>query len=390
MSTAQRAAAGPLRVLQVVGNSVIGGAENHVLTLVRALDPARYQVAVVCPRAGPLVDALQAAGVPVHLIEMVKPAPDDEYELSLPPLSALFALMRRWRPDIVHSHLYPAHLHATLAGELAGPRGLVTTAHTLVVRPGDAWLARLTSGRVIAVSRAAKARLVETGVSARRIRVIYNGIEPHYFADETASAQRIRQQLGIAAEAPVVGIIARLSPEKGHEAFLSIARDVATRWGDSRFLIVGTGPMAAALEAQTAALGLGKRVIFTGARRDVTALNHVIDLFLLPSREEALPLAVLEAMAARRPVVASAVGGVPEVVRDGETGFLVSPDDHDGFVRAVETLLAQPGLRARLGLAGQHRVRRRFGVNQMIRETLRFYRAILDGETRRGQRREPG
>ena len=379
----------PLRVLQVVGNSVIGGAESHVLTLARALDPARYSVAVVCPRPGPLVDALQDDRVPVHVVDMVKPAPDDEYELSLPALGALHSLVRRWRPNLIHSHLYPAHLHASVAGELAGHAALVTTAHTLVVRPGDAWLARMTACRVIAVSRAAKARLVANGVPARRVRVIYNGIEPRYFADEAESATRLRQQLGIAAAAPVVGIIARLSLEKGHDAFLAIARDVVARRPDSRFLIVGTGPTATTLEAQSAALGLREHVVFTGARRDVTALNHVIDIFLLPSREEALPLAVLEAMAAGRPVVASAVGGVPEVVVDGETGFLCPPEDRACFLRAVEMLLAQPDLRARLGLAGRQRVRRYFGVRQMMAETVRYYRTLLNREARPRQRRRP-
>ena len=103
----------PRRVLQVVGNAVIGGAENHVLTLARTLDRDRYRVAVVCPRPGPLVDALREQRIPVHLIDMVRPAADDEYEPLLPALWALYALMRRWRPDVVHSHLYPAHLHAT-------------------------------------------------------------------------------------------------------------------------------------------------------------------------------------------------------------------------------------------------------------------------------------
>src|SRR5262245_59486577 len=169
-----------LRVLQIVGNSVIGGAENHVLALVRALDPARYAVAVVCPRPGPLVTALRRLGVRVSLIDMVQPAPGDEYLPHLPALWELFGLMRRWSPHIVHSHLYPAHLHASLAGRLAEVSALVTTAHTLVVRPGDRWLAGLTRNRIIAVSEAVKAGLVEVGVSPRDVRVITNGIEARY------------------------------------------------------------------------------------------------------------------------------------------------------------------------------------------------------------------
>ena len=375
----------PLRVLQIVGNSVIGGAENHVLTLVRALASAHHRTAVVCPRPGPLVDALQREGIHVHLIDLVKPAPGDDYELSLPALWSLFSFIRRWRPDVVHNHLYPAHLHGTLAGQLAGVPALITTAHTLVVRPGDPWLTGLTRGRVIAVSQAVKSLLVRAGVPAGRIRVIYNGIEPQYFQDETESGQQIRRELGIRAGAPVIGVIARLSAEKGHHGFLQIAREVATQRPETRFLIVGTGPLAAELEETAAALGLAEQVIFTGARRDVTALNHVIDIFTLPSREEALPLAVLEAMAAQRPVVASAVGGVPEVVVHGETGFLFQADDRAGFVQTLVTLLDRPDLREQIGRRGRLRVRRRFGVHQMVRETVRYYGLTVAAARRQGR-----
>jgi glycosyltransferase involved in cell wall biosynthesis len=367
----------PLRVLQVVGNSVIGGAENHVLTLVDAFKREGCAVAVVCPRPGPFVDALQAQGVRPHLIDMVRAAPNDEYELVTPALWSLYAFIRRWRPDVVHSHLYPAHLHATLAAQLADVPAIVTTAHTLVVRPGDPWLVGMSDGRVIAVSQAAKGLLVQAGVPARRIRVIYNGIEPRYFRDESAAAYRIREELGIPLNAPVVGMIARLSPEKGHDQFLRVAGETAMRHPSARYVIVGTGPLAAELQQAAAALRVGDRVLFTGARRDVTALNHVIDVFMLPSREEALPLAVLEAMAAQRPVVASAVGGVPEVVVDGQTGYLFEPDDRDGFVRAVSTLLGRPDLRRDFGRRGQQRVRDRFGVDRMVRETLAYYRDLV-------------
>lgn len=377
MTTTRR----PLRVLQVVGNSVIGGAENHVLTLSRALTAGGHAVAVVAPRAGPFVDALRGVGARGYLIEMVRPAPADEYELSLPALAALADLIRRWRPDVVHSHLYPAHLHATLAAALVGAPAAVTTAHTLVVRPGDSALARVTPGRVIAVSRAAKQLLVASGVPAGRVRVIYNGIEASYFRDEAAAARRLRGEFGIAPSAPVIGIIARLSAEKGHQQLLRMAREVLATHPDTRFLIVGTGPVEAELRAAAAAQGLGEAVVFTGARRDVTALNHVLDVFALPSREEALPLAVLEAMAAGRPVVASNVGGVPEVVVDGATGYLLDRDDHAGFVGAFRRLLDSADLRADLGRRGRQRVGGRFGVSRMVRETLGYYRALLASAT---------
>src|SRR5206468_477590 len=213
-------------------------------TLVRALDPARYAVTVVCPRPGPLVEALQSDGVRVILIDMVQPAPGDEYLPHLPALWELFGLMQRWRPHVVHSHLYPAHLHGSLAGRLAGVPALVTTAHTLVVRPGDPWLTGLTRSRIIAVSQAVKAGLVGAGVSPRDVRVITNGIEARYFADETEAARQLRRELGIGQDIPVIGTIARLSPEKGHRELLHIAHHVLAQRPEARFLVVGTGPLA--------------------------------------------------------------------------------------------------------------------------------------------------
>jgi glycosyltransferase involved in cell wall biosynthesis len=363
--------------MYVVGNSVIGGAENHVLTLVGALTQRDFAVSVVCPRPGPLVDALGELHAQVHLIDIVRPAPNDEYEVNLEAVGRLVALMQRWHPDVVHGHLYPAFVHGSLAGQLAGVPALVSTAHTLIVRPGDAWVTRLTRTRVIAVSQAAKQLLVEGGVSPRAIRVIPNGIEPRYFDDERERARVERQRLRIPEGVLIVGTIARLSEEKGHRELLHIARGVLDRRPDTVFLIVGTGPLADELRTQAEALKISDRVIFTGARRDVTTLNHLIDVFLLPSREEALPLAVLEAMAAARPIVASAVGGVPEVVVDGETGILLAPSDRDGFVRAVVALLEDPDRRRQLGERGRRRAATRFRVDRMVGETLRYYRAIL-------------
>lgn len=367
----------PLRVLYVVGNADLGGAENHVLALVRGLDSNHYRVQVVCPRPGPLVKSLRRLGVRVHTVDIVKAAPGDEYELSLPALWELASLVRRWHPDIVHSHLYPAHLHASLVAELQRVPAVLTTAHTLVVRPGDSWLARLTQSRTIAVSQAAKDLLVRGGVPRSRIRVIRNGIEPRYFRDESAAGREIRRQLGIRDGAPVIGTIARLSPEKGHRQLLHIARDVLGQRPEARFLIVGDGPLKDELRTLAAGLGLTESVIFTGPRQDIPAVNHALDVFLLSSREEALPLAVVEAMAAGRPVVASAVGGVPEVVLDGATGFLCPPADHAGFVRAILTLIDRPDLRLELGARGRERARRRFGLARMVQQTVGYYHASM-------------
>src|SRR2546430_8617049 len=203
-----------LSVVQVIGNSVIGGAESHLLDLVQGLDRLGVDVEVVCPRPGPLTQQLAARGIPVQCIEMVHPWPNDEYALDRKAIRELVALLEKKRPDVVHSHLYPAHLHASLAAEEVGTPAIVHTAHTIIVRPGDVLLSYVTAARTIAVSRAA-ARLIETaGVPPERIEVIYNGAGPEHFADDLAAMLHTRDSLNLGS-GPVIGTVSQLSREQG-------------------------------------------------------------------------------------------------------------------------------------------------------------------------------
>ena len=182
-------------------------------------------VEVICPRPGPLTRQLAALNVPLQCIEMVHPWPGDEYLLDRNAVQELGQILRKKRPDVVHSHLYPAHLHASLAAEEVGIPAIVHTAHTVIVRPGDALLSYVTAARTIAASRAADRLLEDVGVPPERIEVIYNGVGSEHFEQNLEAQQHVRADLNIGS-GPIVGMVSRLSPEKGVDVLLRAVQQV--------------------------------------------------------------------------------------------------------------------------------------------------------------------
>ena len=365
-----------LSVVQVIGNSAIGGAERHLLDLVQGLISLGVDVEVICPRPGPLTRQLAALNVPLQCIEMVHPWPGDEYLLDRNAVQELGQILRKKRPDVVHSHLYPAHLHASLAAEEVGIPAIVHTAHTVIVRPGDALLSYVTAARTIAVSRAAGRLLEDVGVPPERIEVIYNGVGSEHFEQNLEAQQRVRADLNVGS-GPIVGMVSRLSPEKGVDVLLRAVQQAIQVVSPLTVLIIGDGPQAAELHQLASQSGLNETVHFLGARSDIPVLNRLFDLFVLSSREEACPMALLKAMAAGRAEVATHVGGTAEVVTHDVEGLLVPPDDPEALARALLMLLKEPGRRTAMGAAAHQRVARQFTKERMVHETLSFYQRIL-------------
>lgn len=351
-------------VVQVVGNSVVGGAERHVLDLVVALRARGHRVSVVCPRPGPLTAALAGLDVPVTCLEFVHPLPDDEYAFDEAATRELAGVLRTAGADVVHSHLYPAHLHASTAAALAGVPAVLTTAHTLVVRTGDGRLARTTSAHTVACSHAAADLLRAGAVPTSRVSVVPNGV----------GAEHLRPPGGGAREGVVA--VSRLSPEKGLDLLVRAVAELVPEHPDLHVAVAGGGPEQQALEELCRELGVSGHVQLLGTRDDVARLLRRATVFVSPSREEAGPLAVLEAMAAGTAVVATRVGGTPEVVADGITGILVEPDA-GALAEGLRRVLADPGLRARLGRAGRALVVRHYTVERQVDAVERLYEQLL-------------
>jgi glycosyltransferase involved in cell wall biosynthesis len=363
----------PLRLLVVIDSLEVGGAERHVVDLALALRREGHAVTVACSVSGSLAEPLEASRVPVRPIvgRIVK------RRVSLPYAWGLRKLLRSERFDLVHAHVYSSAAASALATAGTGTP-LVVTEHTEALWQGrnGRFFSRLMYrrvARVIAVSRAIRSRLIERdGVPPAIITVVPNSAPPS--RGSHGDALPIPSELG---QGPVVGMVARLQPEKGVTSFLKAAAHVAKEFPQARFVVVGDGPLREELFRLAEDLRVRERVLFLGFRPDAQALIKMMDVVAVPSVSEGTPLVVLEAMAAGVPVVASAVGGIPDQIRPGHEGILVPPGDTDALARALIKVLRDPELAQHMGEAGRLRAGTEFSHENMVRKVEAIYRDAL-------------
>jgi glycosyltransferase involved in cell wall biosynthesis len=374
----------PLRLLFVVGTFTTGGAERHLIELWRRLDRREFDVTVACFRreGGFLAEAL-AVGWPVVDLGVGRRI----YDLrGLAAFARLLHLVLGLRPDVVHGYLFGPNLFAALAGRLAGVPVVAVAKRNLDAfeTPRQAWAERVAhrlATHVTAVSEAVADSVAALGVPRGRVTVIPNGVDAARFADGP-SVEEARLVLGADAS-PLVGSVGCLAARKDYGTLLAALARLAGRGTPFRAALVGDGVERAALEERASALGLAARLRFLGERPHVERLLPGMDVFVLSSREEGIPNALLEAMAAGRPCVATAVGGTPEVLRDGETGWLVPPADPGALADALADALGRPAEARRRGAAARRAVREGMSIEAMARRHADFYREAVAARRRR-------
>jgi glycosyltransferase involved in cell wall biosynthesis len=358
-----------VRVLHLIETGGPGGAERVLLAVAGSLGDG-YRSVVGLARGGWLAGQVRAAGL--DLVDLGGRG-------DLGTLGALLRLIRRRRIRVVHAHEFYMALLATAAGALTGVPAVCTVhgKHYYPDRRRRRLLYRLAArraARVVAVSGELRAFFCGvTGVARDAVQVVYNGIDVAAYAGVRGDPSR-RVGLGIPADALVVGSIGNLYAVKGHACLLRAAALLRDRGGDPHVVILGRGEQREPLLALADTLGLSSRLHLPGFREDAASYLGAMDMFALPSQSEGMPLSLLEAMAAGLPVVASAVGGVPEALEDGRTGLLVSPADPVALAAALHRLAANPALAGELGLAAQAEVRRRFSVDAMVSAYREIYR----------------
>jgi glycosyltransferase involved in cell wall biosynthesis len=368
-----------LNVLQFLTLLAIGGTERQVLNLVRGLDTARYRVEVAClKRWGDLLPEMEATGVPIT-----------EYRTtSLYNHVAVWNQMkflrhlRKGRVDIVHTYGFYSNVFALAPARLAGAAAVLasirdTGEHQTPMQKRTEKLFCRMADCIVTNAEAVRKRLTDEGYDAEKIVVIHNGIELTRYNRKPAELG-LHRELGVAPTTPLVGVFARLNELKGIEYFLRAAAGLIERFPLVRFVIVGDGASRPELEKRVADLGLSKHVVFLGFRLDVPTLLSEISVSVLPTLSEGLSNSLLEAMAASVPVVATRVGGNPEVVEGGVTGLLVPPRDAEALGQAIGQFLDQPSLGTKFGLAGRERVSKRFAVEQMTQTTQRLYERLAE------------
>ncbi|MEA2677547.1 MAG: hypothetical protein QOJ81_1688 [Chloroflexota bacterium] len=375
---------------QVLASGAGGGAQSSVRNLVARLDHDRFDTEVVALSDGPAVRWLRAVGITTHVIDET----DDDVAQA-----ALLELFRRRPPDIVHNHMYRAEVVGTRAAVALADVGLprpyvIGTVHSSRVRSeaDKALMRRLTPqmDRLIAVSKAIVAKIEAEGRTGAPVEQIYNGVDLEKYS-QTEACCTLPEEYGFPEGTPLVGVVARLEPEKGHATLLEAWPTVLAKMPNARLLIVGEGSQRELLEAQAESLDLlgercsgdrcvgtrkarpGATVLFTGLRDDVPNVTAALDVAVLPSYREAQGLAILEAMALRRPVVATAVGGVPEMIVNGKTGLLVEPHDAVALGNAIALVLNDHPLADMLARAGHDYVVTNFSIEHMVDAVARIY-----------------
>jgi glycosyltransferase involved in cell wall biosynthesis len=368
-----------VRVVYLAHAFMVGGAEEMVLNLVRHL-PSRFEPMVCCiHEAGPIGEEIRRAGTPVAVLGL-NPGlrrPGD--------INGIRRYLRETRPEIVHTFLLTASLYGRLAAILEKVPIVIGTEVNIYEhkRPHHAVAERLLmagTDRVIVSAESVRDFYIrQVHADPGKIDVIFNAVD-FCAAQATVPRERIRGAFGISADARVAGVIARLTEQKGHR-YLFDALAARADLSDVHLLVVGDGELRDALARQVNALGLSGRVHFAGARRDLGDLLGAMDVFVMPSLWEGLPLSLVLAMGAALPVVATAVAGIPEVVQDGRTGLLVPPGDSSALGAALARVLGDAALGDRLGRESRAFVLPRFGVEKYVGSIVGVYEQLLGERT---------
>jgi glycosyltransferase involved in cell wall biosynthesis len=361
-----------VRVVEVMATGTTGGAQEHVYNLLSRIDRTRYDVSVVSLSAGSAVRRIGRLGIPTQVI-------DDHDDADA--VARLACLLEEVEPDVVHNHMFRAEIVGTRAAMAIARSGrrrpyIVSTVHSSRVRSTEdrALLAGLTPNidRLIAVSRMIVAKIAHERPSAVPVSLIYNGVDLERY-DHQEPCCTLREEYGMEPSARIVGIVGRLEPEKGHLTLLEAWPLVLRRCPDAYLLIVGEGSQREPLETLARELRIAHRVVFAGRRDDVPAVTAALDVAVMPSYREAQGLAVLEAMALSRPVVATAVGGIVEMIDDGVTGLLVSPHETAPLAEAIARFLLDHPFADTVARAAHDMVHDRFCIELMVKAIEEIY-----------------
>jgi glycosyltransferase involved in cell wall biosynthesis len=382
-----------IKILRIIGRLNVGGPAIHVVNLTAGLNPNRYLSLLVAgsenEAEGSMLDFALAHGVKPTVIPEIVTA------FSLAPrdgkaLWKLYSLMRKERPHIVHTHTAKAGFLGRLAARMAGVPVVVHTFHGHVlhgyygpaknellrrVEQSLAWLC----DRLVTVSEQVKNDLVGYGIAkAEKISVVPLGFDLDPFLNSQDQQGEFRREMGLSDEHKLVGIVGRIFPIKNHALFLQSAARIAAQEPAARFVVVGDGVLRPTLENQARQLGIADRVLFTGWRTDLPRICVDLNVLVVSSDNEGTPVSAIEAMAAGCPVVATRVGGLPDLIEDHKTGRLVPPRDADALACAVGGLLQSPHTAGELGRNGQEFVRQRFTVRRLLGDMDHLYTELLE------------
>jgi sugar transferase (PEP-CTERM/EpsH1 system associated) len=361
----------PCKVLHLIQGLDVGGLEFMVAALVNRLDRKEFLPSVCCfDNLGKLQDSLHN-DTRVTLLTR-KPGIDIFYPFKLA------SLLNRDHIDILHLHNSTAFFYGVLAGKIAGTRRIIYTEHARDIPPNikvrimDKILSHMTD-RIVVVAEFLKKNLVtKEWMDPSKISTIYNGIDGDEFTREFDHEQIIKE-LDIPLASKIIGIVARLDAIKNHRCLIRAMKKVSAHFPDAVLLVIGDGPLRSELEELVSNEGLLDIIKFLGTRNDIPRLLSVIDIFVLCSLSEGLPLTILEAMAAGKSIIATNVGGIPEVIQNGTDGIIIPSDDSDALADAISELLRDNKKRHDMGVKARMKFEERFTIQAMVQSYEELY-----------------
>lgn len=361
----------PMRtILYLSTSSGPGGAERVISNLAASLNPDRYRAVLCLFRPGWLQERSESRGIRTFIIP-THGMTDWRWAIQFK------RLLRQERVDLVHAHEFDANTQGTFVAALSGIP-LVATVHgknyfweRFRRRLAYRWVSRRTT--MVAVSQNLKQFIVEkVGVAPERVKVLYNGVDalPHY---DRVDVDDCKKELGMPENHQIVGVVGNLYPVKGHQYLIDGLPSILAKCPNTSFVFAGRGELEGELKAQVHRLGVETKVFFLGLRQDIPRILAMLDVFVLPSLSEGLSMAILEAMSVGKPVVATQVGGNPELVLNGETGFLVPPRDSQALASSVVALLTNRQQAAQFAERAKRRAEGQFSLRTMVSSYQSLY-----------------
>ena len=348
------------------------GGQNQVKYTVMGLRAIGHRAALVAHPEGELLRRMSEG------LDLIPLAPRNEIDLAA--AWRLSRVIKQLRPDILHAHDPHAVAMASTALSIAAPspKPPLVASRRIEFHIAHNSFSRWKYSQVdcfLAISRAVRDRLVADGIPSRKIEIVHEGVDVERVA--ALPSGNVHAALFLPTHAPIVGNVGALVAQKGQHTLVDAAALVVRDVPDARFVILGEGELRSTLEDQIRQKHLERHVFLAGFRADVLELMKDFDVFALSSIQEGMCTSLVDAMASSKPTVAAAVGGVPEVVADGETGYLVPPRDHHALAGKIVRLLKSESLRRQMGAAGLARARRLFTVERMVEQTAAAYEALV-------------
>ena len=363
-----------MKILHINTERTWRGGEQQTLNLLTGLSQRRITCHLICQAGSPMEERAVRAGMEVFPIPM-------RGEIDLAASFQIRKLISDFKYNIIHAHTSHAHTLAFWASIRTGVIRLVTRRVDFTIfrnrfLPLNGIKYRYMADYYIAISEKIKDVMVKDGIAADRIFVVYSGINPDRFCQ--SSGDHLIPEFHLRTSQPVIINVAHMAEHKGQQYLVRAIPHVLKQIPDARFFIIGEGELRADLQALSASLGISRALTFTGFRKDVGAFYNIADLFVMSSVQEGLGTAMVDALALGKPVVAANAGGIPEIIKDGETGCLVDAANPQALAQGIIRMLTNKDQAQRMALRGRAVVKEQFSIDAMVENNLAVYHQLLD------------